>query len=402
MKILVLTSRFPFPLEKGDKLRIFHQIRDIAQAGHEVMLCALTDAPVLPEHRQAVATFCSKIFIFPQSKYTQITNLLRGSILQQQAFSISYFYNKKIAKKIHQIIENERPTHIYCQLVRCAEYLKNIDVPKTLDYMDAFSLNAARRAQSSAGLIRWFWLLEARRLQKYEYEIAQTFDFLTIISEQDRHALPPSVAARVVVVPNGVATDFFTPTFKEQFFIENPHKTKYDLVFVGNMGYFPNIEAAKFLVNRVLPLLKKDFPHLRTLIAGARPSAEVVALGSESVTVSGWLDDIRAGYAQGAIFVAPLLHGSGQQNKILEAMAMGLPCVATPLVNNAIGAAEPNEILCAPTEGGISAAIRLLLSSPEIAQAMGNNGRKLVEKKFSWQQSTKHLIHIWEKINQPV
>jgi sugar transferase (PEP-CTERM/EpsH1 system associated) len=400
VKILVLTSRFPFPLEKGDKLRIFHQIRDIEQAGHEVVLCSLTDTPVLPEHRQALAAFCSKIFIFPQNKFQQFTNLLKGSILGNQAFSVSYFYNPKIAKKIQQIIENERPTHIYCQLVRCAEYLKNVELPKTLDYMDAFSVNAARRAQSSAFMVRWFWQLEARRLQKYECDIAQIFDYLTIISAQDCNMLPPSVAARVTIVPNGVATDFFNPIFKEKFLIENPNKTKYDLVFVGNMGYFPNIEAAKFLVKQVLPLLKKEFPHLRTLIAGARPSAEVVALGSETVTVSGWLDDIREGYAQGSIFVAPLLHGSGQQNKILEAMAMGLPCVTTPLVNNAIGATEPNEILCADTEGGIAAAIRSLLADPKTAQQVGKNGQKFVVKNFSWQRSTEKLVRIWLNLNQ--
>ena len=169
MKILVLASRFPYPLEKGDKLRLFHQIRELSYT-HEIVLCALHEQAVQKTDFQEVKQYCSAIYLFPFSK---ILNILSGILRGGMPFTVSYFFNISIQKKIAQVIEKEQPDHIYCQLIRMAEYAKNLAIPKTLDYMDAFSLGQKRRAESAFLLLKPFMHYEAKLLKNYEKNKAE-------------------------------------------------------------------------------------------------------------------------------------------------------------------------------------------------------------------------------------
>ena len=400
VKLFVLTSRFPYPLEKGDKLRIFHQIRELSRY-HEIVLCSLAEQEVKDIDYQEVKPFCSKIFILNLNKKTVVFNILRNILTLpfrfNLPFQVAYFFNKNIRKQILQIIESEKPDHIYCQLARMAEYIRHLDLPKTLDYMDAFSIGAARRADSSHWLTKPFWKIEAHKMAEYEAQLAHDFDNLTIISAQDRDVLDFNEKNKIQVVPNGVDTDYF----KKNNAALPP---QYHIAFVGNLGYYPNVEAAKYLVHQILPLLLIQIPDIKILIAGARPTAEVQKLSNKNVTVKGWLEDIRTAYSDAQIFVAPLFHGSGQQNKILEAMAMGLPCVTTSLVNNAILAKSDEEILTIEpfyTEGLWAEKILNLLQSVHNQEIISKNARLFVEKKYSWQYSATLLNNIIEKkINQ--
>ena len=400
VKLFVLTSRFPYPLEKGDKLRIFHQIRELSRY-HEIVLCSLAEQEVKDIDYQEVKPFCSKIFILNLNKKTVVFNILRNILTLpfrfNLPFQVAYFFNKNIRKQILQIIESEKPDHIYCQLARMAEYIRHLDLPKTLDYMDAFSIGAARRADSSHWLTKPFWKIEAHKMAEYEAQLAHDFDNLTIISAQDRDVLDFNEKNKIQVVPNGVDTDYF----KKNNAALPP---QYHIAFVGNLGYYPNVEAVKYLVHQILPLLLIQIPDIKILIAGARPTAEVQKLSNKNVTVKGWLEDIRTAYSDAQIFVAPLFHGSGQQNKILEAMAMGLPCVTTSLVNNAILAKSDEEILTIEpfyTEGLWAEKILNLLQSVHNQEIISKNARLFVEKKYSWQYSATLLNNIIEKkINQ--
>ena len=169
---------------------------------------------------------------------------------------------------------------------------------------------------------------------------------------------------------------------------------QYDICFVGNLGYYSNVEAVRFLITHIVPLLKKEKPDIKILLAGARPTAEIQEFANENITVIGWLDDIRAAYADSRILVAPLMHGIGQQNKILEAMAMGVPVVSTSRVNNAIGATPETEILVADTEGSFAAQILKLLQDIDLQTLMSKNGRAFVEQNYSWEGATRDLVRL--------
>ncbi len=408
MKLLVLTSRFPYPLEKGDKLRIFHQIRELSRY-HEIVLCSLAEEHVQDVDYQEVKQYCSKILILNLNKKTVIFNVLRNILSLpfrlNLPFQVAYFFNKNIKKQVLQIIDAEKPDHIYCQLARMAEYVRHLNLPKTLDYMDAFSMGAARRAESSYWLKKPFWKIEARKMAEYEAQLAHDFDNLTIISTQDRDVLDFTEKNKIQVVPNGVDTHYFKKN-------DASLPPQYHIAFVGNLGYYPNVEATKYLVYQILPLLLTHIPDIKILIAGARPTAEVLNLSNKNVTVKGWLKDIRTAYSDAQIFVAPLYHGSGQQNKILEAMSMGLPCVTTSLVNNAILATPNVEILTVDTSTDANTnrlqqkvifaeKIINLLQNIDNQEFISKNARLFVENKYSWQYSATLLNNIIEKkINQ--
>lgn len=386
MKIFVLLSRVPYPTEKGDKLRAFHQIRCLS-ANNEVILCALSDVKVHPDALKVLGEFCSQIHIIPISKPGMAWNVLKA-VFNGNPFQIGYFYRCKAAKKINRLISETRPDHIFCQLIRMAEYVKNQNIPKTLDYQDVFSVGVKRRAATSPVWQMPLWMVEYRRMLRYEKNIFDFFDHKTIISQPDRELISHSRRDEIVIVPNGVEHEYFYPFEKTK---------EYDVVFTGNMGYPPNVDAARFIADEIFPLLLKQFPNASLLISGANPHPKVLALQSDKVTVSGWVPDIRESYAKSRIFIAPMRIGTGLQNKLLEAMAMGLPCITSLLANQALGAKENEEILVGHTASEYASHIIRLLQDSAFAEAMAKNGHEYVKRIFSWENSTRQLESLFLK-----
>ena len=158
----------------------------------------------------------------------------------------------------------------------------------------------------------------------------------------------------------------------------------------------PNVESALFIVNEILPILLKEKPDIRILLSGSSPAKAVLELASKHVTISGWVDDIRESYAKGRIFFAPLNIGTGLQNKLLEAMAMRIPCITSSLANNALKATDKKEILIGNTPEEYKLLILNLLSDPDKSDTVAAAGKQYVENTFNWKVSTQNLIHLIE------
>ncbi len=374
-----MCPRFPYPLEKGDKLRIFHQLRFLGEK-HQVLLVTISDEDISKEHLDIIKSYVDEVRIFKLSKVKQVFSLVK-SVFSKLPFQVSYYFDLKIAKKIEDTAKEFNPDHIYCQLTRMSEYAKNLPYPKTLDYMDAFGVGMERRAAVVSGLYSFIYKKEAARMKAYETAVYSSFDHHTIISKQDAKQVTDD---SIDIIPNGIDTEFFAP-------IEI--LKKFDIGFIGNMGYAPNIDAAEYLVNIILPHLD---PKTKVIIAGARPDKRVKQLSSSNVTVTGWMDDVRTAYAESQIFVAPLWLGTGQQNKILEAMAMGIPCVTSSVVNNAIGAKIGTEILVADNEEEFAASIKILMNDPELYKSIRGNALTFVRKNYSWGKSVEKLSQLMQ------
>jgi len=384
MKVVVLLPRVPYPLDKGDKLRAYHQIKELAKT-HDLKVIALDDLGV----EQSVITHLKNEFDFEVVKLSKIKiyfNLITA-LFSSKPYQVHYFYQRSAGKKIKSIIEAFQPEHIYCQLIRTSEYVKNIhNVPKTIDYMDALSKGMDRRAKDASFFSKPFVKAEASRLLKYENLIFDYFENKTIISEQDRSLIYHSERNSIVVVPNGVDFEFFKP--------QQDAEKKYDLVFTGNMNYPPNVNGAVYLVNDILPLLVKKNPSFKLLIAGVNPAPAVTALASENVEVSGWMDDIRDAYASAKVFIAPMRIGTGLQNKLLEAMAMNIPAVTTPLANDALKATHEKNILVGNSENDLANYILRLLEDENMANMMAEEAGNYVRSNFSWHSATELLSNL--------
>ncbi len=380
MKILVLLSRVPYPLEKGDKLRAYNHIKFLAK-NNEIVLCAINDTSVHPDAVKHLQQFCRSIHIFNISKFSIAINLLKA-FFKGIPFQTGYFYNVKARKKINRIIAEEKPDHIFCQLVRVAEYIKNQPVPKTIDYQDVFSKGVQRRIDKAPFYLRPVFRSEYHRLLKYEHRVFDIFDHKAIISRPDRDLIAHPGKNKIHVIPNGVDTDFFKPIEREKDF---------EIVFIGNMAYPPNINAAEFLAAEILPIVQKSKPGARLLLAGATPDKKVLALQSNSVTVTGWMDDIRDGYARAKTFIAPMQIGTGLQNKLLEAMAMKIPSITSQLANSALCAKDGREILVGTTAEEYAKHILKLLNEPSYAREIGEAGYQFVINNYNWESATAEL-----------
>jgi len=386
MKIFVLLSRVPYPIEKGDKLRAFHQIRCLAKH-NEIILCALSDSAVHPDALNELNKFCSQVHIIPIRKPGMVWNVIKA-FLNGKPLQVGYFYRCHAQKKIDNIITKTNPDHIFCQLIRVSEYVKNSAIPKTLDYQDIFSMGAKRRAETSSFLMKIPFFMEHKRLLRYENMIFDKFDNKTIISQPDRDLLPHPSRNDVAIIPNGVDHTYFSPVKGVK---------SYEVVFTGNMGYPPNIDAARFIAEEIFPLVLKQFPAAKLLLAGATPHARVQALQSENITVSGWMADIRDSYASSRIFIAPMRIGTGLQNKLLEAMAMEMPCITSDLANQALGAKQNVEILIGSNAGEYAEHIIKLLNDQKYADTLAQNGHAFVKKVFSWENSVAELEKLFNK-----
>ena len=384
MKIFVLLSRFPYPLEKGDKLRAFHQIKELSK-NHEIILCALSADKVDKASIDMLSKYCSNIEIIRLPKLKIYLNLLIQLLFTNKSLQVAYFYNKTAQKKIDAYLVKYKPDHIYCQLIRVAEYVRNSKIKKTLDYMDALARGMERRVENAPFYLKLFLKTETTRLKRYEHFIFEDFDNKIIISEQDKKLIVNINNDSIKVVPNGVDYD----TYKNK-----DVQKEYDLIFTGNMSYPPNVDSVVYLVNNVMPIVWKERPEIKLVIVGAQPTSKVLKLKSERVFVTGWVEDISEYYSKSKIFIAPMQIGTGLQNKLLEAMAMQLPCITSQLANNALGATHNENILIGNNEIDYKQHIISLTENSNLRDEIASKGNDFVKKNYTWEGSTSILENL--------
>lgn len=385
MKIFVVLSRFPYPLEKGDKLRAYHQIKELSKQ-HQIYLAAISDIPIEPQWKQELEKFCVEVHTFRLYKPIIYLNLLIG-LFGNKPLQTYYFHSRIAHKKINRLIKIIQPNHLYCQLIRTTEYIKNIQhIPKTLDYQDALSHGMFSQAKKLKGFSKKIHLLEAKRLSAYENRIFDYFNFHTIISEQDKDCISHPQKEKIVVIKNGIDNYFLN-------YQNTINKPEFDCVFVGNLSYEPNVRCVEFIAHELVPLLNKE---IKILIAGANPNTRVKNCAGPQISITGWVDDIRTAYCNAKVFIAPLFIGTGLQNKLLEAMALQKTCITTSLVNERLGAENHKQILIADSAEAFKNCIEQILNDEKLSQQIALEGHQFIKENYSWEKSTALLSGIFK------
>jgi len=381
MKLAVILSRVPYPLDKGDKLRAYHQIKGLSSK-HKICLICTTDEPIDPRSVAILKEFCEEVHVFRLSKIL-IWLRLALALFSKKPFQVHYFHTPFVQRKVNKVLARFAPDHIYAQLIRTTEYVKNMHhIPKTMDYMDAFNKGYDRRKSQSKGLLRWFFGEESKRLLAYEHLIFDYFDHHTIISEQDKKLIYHNLRDKIIVIPNGVDQTYFKSVHK------NP---RYDILFTGNMAYPPNESSALYLLQTIMPLVRKEKPQTTVVIAGSSPGRKLTELASEQNLITGRLDDIRTAYESCRIFVAPMLLGTGLQNKLLEAMAMKMPCITSQLANNALQAIKDEQVLIGNDAQEYANYILYLMDNDTKSSELGAKGLEFINRNFNWDRATNEL-----------
>ncbi len=384
MKIFYITPRIPFPIDKGDKLRAFYQIKYLSK-NHEIFLFSFDETLEYNSNNNPLLNLCEKVVVIPLTKFKIFLNLLR-KVFSSLPFQTAFYFNPKIKKEILNKIDEYKPDVIYCQLIRTAEYVKDINhVPKVLDYVDIISKGLERRIFKSNFFMKLLIKIELKRVKNYEKKLFELFDNSIIISKEDRNYMPFDKKEDVKVIPNGIDMDYYFPMESEK---------TYDLFFSGNLNYPPNIDAAVFITKKILPLLLKQKPNIKILIAGASPSRKILSLASENVIVKGWIDDIREYYKKARIFIAPMQIGTGLQNKLLQAMAMKIPCVASELTVKGLIDGAKDVVLVAKSPEEYSNLIIKLLDDDEFRNTISLKGYNFVKMHYKWEDIIRNLEEI--------
>ena len=384
-RLAIVLSRFPYPLEKGDKLRAYHQIKELSSEFDISLLC-LHEESISDADREEVASLVSAVSTYRIAKWTLPFRLLYYSLVKSWPAQVTYFYSPFIWKKIRRQLDAINPDVIYNQLPRTIPYTADRSEPKILDLMDAFSYGMSKRSMNSSGLKKVLYRWESRAIRAYESKVVPNYHGVTMISAQDKVRSPHLKTDTITTVANGVDTTHLTCNLQAR---------TCDIVFVGNMGYQPNIDAAIYLVNQILPAYQSVYGETLTVaIAGARPTKEVLNLQSAQVNISGWVEDINDAYNMGQIFVAPIFYGIGQQNKLMEAIACELPCVVSPEVAAPFNAKHGKELLIAQSvEDFISAIQDIKLNRIDVS-LMTETAKKRINQVHQWKQQTQPLIKL--------
>ncbi len=393
MRILYICHRIPFPPNKGDKIRAFYQLRAIAQH-HEVDLFALADDAADLSHQSSLKAYCERVEVVALNpKLARLKSL--PFLLGRKPLTVPYFHSAKLDTAIREALQKRAYDRIFVYCSAMAQYVEDVgDIPVLTDLVDVDSDKWTQYAGHTRFPFSAIYSREGRCLREYERAVCEKSAAVLVSTEREaqlvRAILP---GARVHVVANGVDAEYFNPAEWRC------DRTGNAVVFTGDMSYFPNAEAASYFARAVLPIIRQSVPDAQFWVVGRNPGPAVVKLGEiPGVTVTGFVPDVRTYLAQAKVSVAPFSIAAGIQNKILEAMAFGLPVVATTRVLQGLSPAVAAVTETGNTPEELAAKVTRLLTDPHVSARKGVEGRKSVTEEYNWDRA---LVRLLELLQDP-
>ena len=377
MHILCLTSRLPYPPNRGDRLRAFHFLKHLSRQ-HELTLASFIADEPERDHVAPLQAFCKDVHIVPMSPRRSALSA-GANIWRREPLQLLYYRLPAMRRLLAELVATNSFDAAYVHLFRMAPYV--VDYPelyRIVDLTDVISKEISLSLPFRGLASQLVYGIEKRRIARYEQWVARTFEETWLISEADWQLLAPACpSANIQVVPNGVDFSQFYPTGQDC----QPNS----LIFVGHLGVFHNIDAATHLATNLLPLVREQIPGCTLSIVGAEPDPQIQRLGQEpSVTVTGFVPDLNEYLNRAAVFVAPLRFAAGIQNKVLEAMAAGTPVVTTSLINEGLGARPDHDLLVADDAASTVRKVVFLLQHEQRREQIARAGCEFVRRKYSW------------------
>ena len=390
MNILFVCHRFPYPPNRGGKIRPFQMIRHLNQ-NHRVTVATLAHSREEVQQGNDLARHCSEVLVevLPgPMRWIQAV----GALPTLTPSSGHYFHSARLLSRIEEAQQRRRFDAVIVHCAFVAGYVRNISAPfRMLDFGDLDS-----RKWSDYSKYRGFpwsagYAIEAFKLLRVERELARQFDYCTVTAQGELESYKEMGALTPArVIPNGVDTEYYR--------LSGTHKQdSLTVVFLGRMDYYPNVAGTLDFVEKVWPRIRDKVPDAKFRIVGSNPVARVRALqGRDGISVTGYVPDVRPHVEDAAVAVAPLSIARGTQNKVLECMAMGIPVVASPQVAKGVQAIPERHLLVGNTSQEFAENVIALLQDRERRTKMADDARQQVISAHSWPQSMKLLDEVLE------
>jgi len=394
MNILFVSARFPLPLDTGSKIRTFNLLKSAASA-HAVTLVTFSEDPEDREYLSELYEFCEEVVLVPKQKASrrQVAAYVTANLFSPRPYSISRYASATMKATLEELLAEGDFDLIHCGHIHVAQNLPAVPVPRIVDEHNVEATIALRVAQQSLNpLFKAFMYIQWQKYLRYEPLVCSQFDRCLTVSAEDRGALlalNPNLA--ITVIENGVDVQYYQqgirPTDANR------------LVFTGSMDWLPNDDAMTYFCRSALPAISREAPDVRLSIVGRNPSSAVRSLHSPPrVTVTGSVPDVRPYVERSTVFVVPLRIGGGSRLKILEAMAMGKPCVSTSVGCEGLRVTPGHNILIADAPQDFAAEVVRLLGDRYARAAVSRAGRELVLAEYSWTQIGKRLLDAYSSV----
>jgi polysaccharide biosynthesis protein PslH len=378
VKILIITPRIPYPPYRGDKLKIFN-ISKILSKKNSITILTFYENKNDLSNTNFLEKFGIETIALKLSLFDSLRNLI-SNVFSSLPFQVAYFSSTLMEKRIAKLTAIEKYDVVYFHLIRSAQYLECVQGSKTLkvlDFTDAVSLYLQRFAEVTKNPLKKLGIkIELKRILNYE-PIASKFNTLFVCSEKDKDFLEQKeLHGNIQLLKNGVDSIYFQ---KENIPVE-----KHRIIFTGNMPYFPNQDAVEHFVENILPSVIKKYADTKFYIVGQKPSKKVQSYANESIIVTGFVQDIKKEYLLSEVNVVPIRFGAGTLNKVIEALALGVPTVATSLSV----AGLPNElkkyIYLADSPNEFLESISQIFEDENIRENKMKEVQKIVMNMLSW------------------
>ncbi len=413
MKLLFLAHRIPYPPNKGDKIRSYHELRAFVERGHEVHLLAFADDVRDLSYQVELAHLCASAQIIPLHRSAATLRSLTRLFINRP-LSLGYFASRKMKNLVKRSIAERGFDAIFVYSSTMAQYApKDLSSRTVVDLVDIDSekwRDYARRTRSPKS---WLYELEWKRLRQYEHEIVSRFAYTIVTTHREASLLDEldefTRRARLRAITNGVDLDDYHQNDGQNDGQNDRQNDGQDggmvarssprLVFVGAMDYYANIDGARWFVQEIFPLIREREPQAEFFIVGSNPTREVKKLGErQGVTVTGFVDDVRP-YLRGATAcVVPLRIARGVQNKVLEAMAAGKAIVATPESVAGLTVEDGEQLLLAQTPQEMAEAAIRIIREESLRKTLAARARSFVEVQHDWAPLLQDLVDLTESV----
>lgn len=385
-RVLFFTHRTPFPPDKGDRIRTYHLLRQLATRGR-VWLGCLADEPVPPETHAALGELCERVAAVPIGKRARWAKAF-ASLASGGSLSEGLFASAELTRTLRQWAAETRFDAVVSSSSALMPYLRDPvfrDTPKVVDLIDVDSQKWLDFARASKPPKRWLYKLEAARVRKLEKALAREVRAASVVSRAEADVYDAFTRpGAATVATNGVDLAYFAPQRVE----EQPA-----LAFVGALDYLPNEDAAVWFATAMWPAIRAKFPAAEFRVIGRNPTPAVKALAAlPGVKLVGQVPDVRPFVASAAVVVVPLRLARGVQNKVLEAMAMGKAVVAAPPALAALETVSGTHLLSASTTAEWVESVCALLADPQRRQALGAAARQYVSERHHWERCLQPLL----------